>query len=181
MADARSLGFEASCSPDVGALLRVLAATTRQGKILELGTGVGVSTTWILDGMSPDARLMSIEAEADLSAVAQAHLGDDSRVEFVVGDGAGFLEVREDELFETVDLIFADTWPGKFTHLGLALKMLSPGGVYLIDDLLPQSNWPEGHAPKVEALVDELASREELVLTQLNRATGVIIATHSPY
>jgi predicted O-methyltransferase YrrM len=42
------------------------------------------------------------------------------------------------------DLIYADAWPGKFTDLDQALALLRIGGIYFIDDLLPQSNWPEG-------------------------------------
>jgi len=29
--------------------------------------------------------------------------------------------------------------------------MLSIGGIYIIDDLLPQDNWPEGHEEKLTA------------------------------
>ena len=36
------------------------------------------------------------------------------------------------------DLIYADAWPGKFTHLDRALSLLTRGGIYFIDDLLPQ-------------------------------------------
>jgi hypothetical protein len=31
--------------------------------------------------------------------------------------------------------------------------MLKPGGLYVIDDMLPQPNWPEGHAAKAEVLI----------------------------
>jgi hypothetical protein len=39
---------------------------------------------------------------------------------------------------QSFDLIFADSWPGKFSALELALGMVKPSGFYLIDDLLPQ-------------------------------------------
>ena len=57
------------------------------------------------------------------------------------------------------DLIYADAWPGKFTHLDLALSLLTPGGIYFIDDLLPQTSWPEGHAAKVPPLIAYLSDR----------------------
>ncbi|MBZ5557268.1 MAG: hypothetical protein LAO77_08355 [Acidobacteriia bacterium] len=34
-------------------------------------------------------------------------------------------------------------------------------GALLVDDLLPQSNWPEGHAPKVPALISNLERRSD--------------------
>jgi len=61
------------------------------------------------------------------------------------------------------DLIYADAWPGKFTHLDRALSLLNRGGIYFIDDLLPQPNWPEGHAPRVPALIEDLERRSGFV------------------
>jgi hypothetical protein len=53
--------------------------------------------------------------------------------------------------------------------------LLRPGGFYLIDDLLPQSNWPEGHAPKVPALVDDLERRREFSTVRLAWASGLML------
>ena len=54
--------------------------------------------------------------------------------------------------------------------------MLNKGGLYIIDDMLPQPNWPEGHDLKAIALVKELEERSDLVLTKQVWATGIIIA-----
>jgi hypothetical protein len=45
--------------------------------------------------------------------------------------------------------------------------LLRAGGFYVIDDLLPQSNWPDGHAPKVPALVDDIERRDEFSTVQI--------------
>jgi predicted O-methyltransferase YrrM len=37
-------------------------------------------------------------------------------------------------------LIFADAWPGKYSDLEKALKLVKPGGFYIIDDMLTQPN-----------------------------------------
>jgi len=55
----------------------------------------------------------------------------------------------------------------------LALK---PGGLHVIDDMLPQPTWPEGHAPKVERLIAELESRGDLILVKMNWASGITVA-----
>ena len=47
--------------------------------------------------------------------------------------------------------------------------------LYLIDDLLPQDNWPEGHAPKVPALVDDLERRREFATVRLAWASGLML------
>jgi hypothetical protein len=47
--------------------------------------------------------------------------------------------------------------------------------MYVIDDLLPQPNWPEGHAPKVPALIDNLEQRDEFSTVKLAWASGVML------
>ncbi len=58
---ANELNFKMSCDIETGQLLRVLASSKREGIFLELGTGAGASTTWILDGMDMSSRLISVE------------------------------------------------------------------------------------------------------------------------
>jgi Lipocalin-like domain len=76
-------------------------------------------------------------------------------------------------------LIYADAWPGKFSHLDEALALLRPGGMYVIDDLLPQANWPEGHAPKVPALIERLERRNDFVTVKLAWASGLMIVVRT--
>ena len=71
--------------------------------------------------------------------------------------------------------IFADTWPGKYQLLNEALDMLKPGGIYIIDDMLQQPNWPSGHAEKVTNLLAELDQREDVTLTKMGWASGIVL------
>ncbi len=177
--DATSLsGFTMASERKTGSLLRSLAATKPDGEFLELGTGTGLSTCWILDGMDSNSRLTSVDNDEAVLAIAQKHLGADPRVEFICADGADFLTTVSGQRF---DFIFADTWPGKFTHLDETLRLLAPGGLYIVDDLLPQPNWPEGHAPKIPMLIAELEKRQDLVTTQLKWSTGLVVATRRAY
>jgi predicted O-methyltransferase YrrM len=104
--------------------------------------------------------------------IARRHLGHDARVTFHIADGAAFLEQTRPQQF---DFIYADAWPGKFSHLEVALSLLRVGGIYLVDDLLPQPNWPEGHAPKVSLLIEQLDHRRGFVATKLAWASGLMI------
>ena len=54
--------------------------------------------------------------------------------------------------------------------------MLKTGGFYIIDDMLPQPNWPEGHSERVEAFTNYLESRKDVIATKLDWSTGIIIA-----
>jgi len=169
-----SIGFAMISESRTGALLRTLAASKPGGALLELGTGTGASTAWILDGMDSTATLLTVDGEAKFVEIARRHLAHDSRVTFRVGDGASFLRELSGRQF---DLIFADTWPGKFDHLEDALALIRPGGLYVIDDLLPQPNWPDDHAPKVAALIDQLERDRRFALCKLCWSSGIIIAT----
>lgn len=170
--DTERIGFTMASERQTGGLLRVLAATKPGGCFLELGTGTGVGASWLLAGMDGDSRLESVESDPQALEIARRHLGSDPRVTFHAIDGAAFLERSRPGRF---DLVFADTWPGKFTHLDLALGQLRAGGLFLIDDLLPQPNWPDGHAAKVSALIEDLERREGFLATKLSWASGLMI------
>ena len=165
----QELQFTMNSDVQTGTLLRTLAATKPGGRILELGTGCGLGTTWLLDGMGAQATLISVDNDERFQRVARSILGHDTRVSFDLEDGAAFLSRRE----QPFDLIYADAWPGKFSHLDEALALLGLGGMYLIDDLLPQPNWPAGHGPNVEALVQRLSTLDGFEWTWLDWSTGV--------
>jgi len=61
LAETREIGFQGWCWPPVGALLRLMAALKPGGRLLEIGTGTGVGTCWLLDGMDASARLLTID------------------------------------------------------------------------------------------------------------------------
>jgi len=168
----RAIGFAMACEAKTGMMLRALAASKPGGRLLELGTGTGVGTAWLLAGMDADARLDSVDNESSAQDIARRHLGDDRRVTFHLGEGAEFLARQPPRSF---DLVYADAWPGKFTHLERGLALVNTGGIYFVDDLLPQSNWPDGHAPKVHALIEDLESRRGFVALKMAWASGLMM------
>jgi predicted O-methyltransferase YrrM len=170
--DTETSGFTMVSEPKVGALLSALAASKPGGRLLELGTGTGHGTAWLLAGMDRSTRLDTVDTDPGVVAIARRHLEADPRVTFHVLDGADFIQRSPRGHY---DLIYADAWPGKFSHLDEALALLRPGGMYVIDDLLPQPNWPDGHAPKVPALIDDLERRAEFISVKLAWASGLMV------
>jgi predicted O-methyltransferase YrrM len=169
--DADAQGFTMASDPHTGALLAVLAASKPSGRFLELGTGTGLGAAWLLAGMDASSHLDSVDTDPRVVDVARRHLGSDPRLTLHVMDGADFITGSTSGSW---DFIYADAWPGKFTHLPQALALLRVGGMYFIDDLLPQPNWPQGHALKVEVLMDALA-RPDFITVQLDWASGLMI------
>ena len=167
-----ALGFDMPSEPDTGALLRLLAASKPGGRMLELGTGTGLATAWLLDGLDVSAKLISVDVDPVVQDVAREALKDD-RLRFVLADGLDYLLAQPPGSF---DLIFADAWPGKYEALDQALALLKRGGLYVIDDMLPQQNWPDGHQARVDRLMRDLEARPDLTMLTLGWASGLIIA-----
>ena len=67
----KNAGFKLASEPQTGSLLRTLAASKPSGKFLEIGTGTGIGTAWLLAGMDQDSSLISVENDKKFIEVAQ--------------------------------------------------------------------------------------------------------------
>ena len=167
-----ALGFDMSSEPLTDSLLKTLSASKPGGSFLELGSGAVLSTSWILSGMDQASSLVTVDYEQDLLDILKRHLGQDQRLEVVCQDGDDFIASLEGRQF---DFIFADTWSGKYRLLDETLAMVKKGGFYIIDDMLPQDNWPEGHEEKDKDLIVYLEGHPDFRVTQLFWASGLMI------
>ena len=167
------LHFNMASDLYTGSLLKTLAASRSSGRLLELGTGTGLATAWIAAGMDADSSLVTVENNELLIEVARRNINND-RVEFVLEDGYEWIKNYSGEKF---DFIFADAMPGKYDLFDETISILKSGGLYIIDDMLPQPNWPVGHDEKAGSFIRRLEQRSDLLITKLNWSTGIIIVT----
>lgn len=172
-ADTEEAGFSLFSDYKLGGLLRVLAASKPGGRLLEIGTGTGLATAWLLDGMNADARLTSIEANGRWSAIAARHLRSDARLTLLDADAFSWFGGQPAASY---DLVFADAMPGKFDGFDALWRLVKPGGIYVIDDLLPQPNWPAGQQARVEEVLANLDARTDARVARLNWASDIAIA-----
>lgn len=170
----KSIRFTMPSDLQTGALLQTLVSSKPKANVLEIGTGTGLATAWLLAGMDADSSLLSIDNEQLYQSIADNILGDDKRLKLLCTDAGHWLDENKDDKF---DLIFADAWPGKYANLDAALNSLAAGGMYVIDDMMPQPNWPAGHEDNVVKLVADLESRTDLQLVKMAWSTGILIAT----
>jgi len=168
------INFSMPSDLQTGSLLRTLVASKPKGNFLELGTGTGLSLAWIIEAMDENSKVISIDTSETYLAIARKFFAEDDRVTIICEDGNAWIKNNQHHKF---DLIFADAWPGKYEALEETLALVKPGGFYIIDDMLPQPNWPAGHDENVERLVAELESRNDIQLTKLNWSTGIVIVT----
>ncbi|MGK5532494.1 O-methyltransferase [Streptomyces sp. URMC 129] len=171
------VGFDMSCTEETGRLLRFLASTKPGGRVLEIGTGAGVGAAWLLDGLDGASTLLTIEQDEKVLALARKHLAGDPRVTFRHADAGQVLREGGAGPF---DLIFSDAVPGKYELVDEALALLAPGGVYVIDDMLPQDDWPEDHYPLAAGMVDRMAAlcaSGRVTPVGLHWSTGLVLLT----
>ena len=171
MLEGRPIGYRGPATtiiPEDGALLRMLAATHRGARIGEIGTGAGVSTAWLLSGMSDDSFLLTCDIEVALVTGVQEFFKEYPNVKAQAGDWQ--------QLFlsgEPFDLLFFDATPRIFlqhrSNWDDAIKLIKVGGQIVMDDLAPVDLWPSEWAGTTD-------HKREFVLFN-SRIAGVEVRT----
>jgi predicted O-methyltransferase YrrM len=167
-------GFVCSCEAEVGRLLAVLAAAVPpNGRILELGTGVGVGLAWLVHGLGDrtDVEVITVELDDETQETAASALWP-SFVRFELGDGAELAGK-----LGQFDLIFADAPGGKFSKLQRTIAALRRGGVLVVDDMDLGRHHERGLCAALAVVRERLVSHPNLVAAELNAASGIVLAT----
>lgn len=142
-AQSLELGVE-PVSAATGAQLAVVAAAIAAETIIEIGTGIGVSGLWLLQG-APDALLTSIDSEADHHEAARRHFTDAghpaARVRLITGRAADVLPRMNEHSYDLV-LIDADA-PSITEYLEHALRLVRAGGTVLVPHALWRDTVPD--------------------------------------
>lgn len=121
-------GFAHSCSDPTGQLLRVLARRCERAG--EIGTGCGVGSAWIVSGLAPGGSLATIERDDGLVRQVRRLFADVTAVRVRAGDWRQLLDEPP------FDLLFADAADAE-EHVDDVLTAVAPGGLVVLDDLVP--------------------------------------------
>lgn len=176
---ATAAGFTQQGAVEVARFIGALTRLASPRRALELGTGMGLTTYHILSNLPPDGVLDSVESDQALIEVARQIVGGDKRLRMHNRLGEDFIGEALDA--DGYDLIFADTWPGKYILLDEVLRMVKPGGMYVIDDMKRSDGWPDGHEQKARILLAHLQSLKGWSFSYYTFGTGVGIGQkHSP-
>ncbi len=161
LARARARAEEVGVAPvgaGVGAALRFVAAALRAHKVVEIGTGTGVSGLWLLRGMAPDGILTTIDREGEHLRLAREAFTEEgiphTRLRLIPGRALEVLPRLKDGDY---DVVHCDgdkrEYPEYFEH---SLRLLRPGGVVAFDNAL----WHDRVADPAQRDPETVAIRE---------------------
>ncbi len=165
--------FQFACTVEVGRLLAALSASVPEGgRILEIGTGVGVGLSWLVHGLGGrhDVEVVTVELDREVQGTARSSPWP-PWVRFELGDGAEVVG-RLGEF----DLIFPDAPGGKILKLGQTVAALRPGGILVVDDMDLTRHDDEDLRTALTVVRQRLVEDVELVCAELDFSSGVIVA-----
>ena len=173
----------AAVEPSTGATLRLLAAVAGARTVVEVGTGAGVSSLWLLRGMRPDGVLTSIDSDGEYQRLARRSLTEagvpSGRARLITGRALEVLPRLSDRSY---DLVFLDAARSENDeYLDAALRLLRPGGVVAFAGALAGGRVSDASSRDAEAVaLRELSRRvrEEarLVPALLPVGGGLLVA-----
>jgi predicted O-methyltransferase YrrM len=151
------LGFERSCTEEVGRLLHVLASSRGRDRVAEIGTGTGVGAAWIVSALPPQTPFFTAELDAARATAAAELFAGDPNVHVLAGDWRELLPPHA-----PFDLVFFDAAKQARPQEDgeLVVGLLAPGGIAVLDDLTPGREGPD-------PVRDFWLNRTELVAVEL--------------
>jgi len=158
---AAQTGFEQSCIPEVGRLLRLLAAQVSAGIVGEIGTGCGVGAAWIASALNENVRFVTVELDKDRADAAARLFAGVPGVTALHGD---WHVLKEHGPFK---LLFADGGRAKEQDAEAVVEMIEIGGLVILDDMTPEDQWPEEWRGKTDPVRDFWLNDPRLVATEL--------------
>lgn len=141
-----------------GMTLRFLAAALHARKVVEIGTGTGVSGLWLLRGMSPDGVLTTIDIEGEHQRLAKEAFSEEgiphTRLRLIPGRALEVLPRLKDGDY---DLVVCDGDKREYAdYLEHGLRLLRTGGVVVFDNAL----WHDRVADPAQRDPETVAIRE---------------------
>jgi predicted O-methyltransferase YrrM len=128
-------------SEEDGKFLRVLIASTRAKRVLEIGAASGYSAIWMGLGLrETGGTLVTIEYDATRAREAAENIrraGLQNVVQVIPGDAFRVIPT----VAGTFDLVFLDAWkPDYKKFFDLVFPRVTPGGIFLAHNVINKKN-----------------------------------------
>ena len=185
---ARARGVELGTkdtTPGSGAFLRYLAFTLKAQSVVEVGTGSGVGSLWLLDGMLESGTLTSIDDEMEHTQIAKLAFADaditQGRYRLITNTVVDVISKLTDRAY---DLVVLRHNPEDLSFvISEAHRVLRSGGALVIDNYYGGSKVSDAtqRDPKTVALRDAgkiiKNDSEHWVSSLIPIGDGLLVAT----
>src|SRR6266566_960824 len=163
-----------------GSFLHILARSIRAERILELGTAIGYSGTWLARALPEDGELVTVEYNPDTAAIARKNLektGVASKVKVLVGNAQEIVK----DLKGPFDFIFNDIDKAGYPAvLEPCIERVRVGGLLVTDNVLWRGEVARKDRSKetqaIRTYNERLAKDPRMVATIVPLRDGVSIA-----
>ncbi|WP_028050946.1 O-methyltransferase [Cellulomonas sp. URHD0024] len=183
---ARERAGQLGCTPVLpgsGAALTVLAAAVSARAVVEIGTGAGVGSLYLLRGMPADGVLTTIDLELEHQRAAKEAFAEEgvkpTRTRTIPGRAIDVLPRLTDGAY---DLVFVDADKESYPqYVEQAVRMLRPGGVLAVDNALWHDRVADpARRDETTTIIREVGrvvrSDDRLVSTLLPSGDGLLVA-----
>ncbi|CAB4334909.1 MAG: methyltransferase [Actinobacteria bacterium] len=184
-ATARVRAAEVGCpvvSNGVGSALRMLATAVQASAVVEIGTGAGISALWLLEGMTTDGVLTSIDSEAEHQLIARDTLAESdfqaSRVRLINGKVDEVLSRLSESAYDIV--LISGRVMELESQIHSAMTLLRSGGLLLIDralwhDRVADPSARDDETVAMRSALSLLAASENWVCSLLPVGAGLLV------
>lgn len=159
-----------------GKFLQTMMKACNANRVLELGTFVGYSAIWMAKALPENGKLISIEVDQKISAVAQQNIENaelSKKIQLKVGSALDILPKYITNNEEPFDMIFIDAdKPPYKEYFQYALQLSRPGTIIILDNVIRNGK-----------VLDEITSDERVVgvkrlnlyLSECKEVTSIIL------
>lgn len=173
-------------APEQGQFMALLAELTGAQKMLEVGTFTGYSALACALAMPPDAQIIACDVSEEWTRIARQYwqeAGVSEKITLKIGPAAHTLKTLLDEgQANTFDLMFIDADKNGYdTYYEYGLKLVRPGGLILIDNVLwggdvADPSVQDEDTKAIRALNQKLAADNRIGLSMLPVGDGLTLA-----
>ncbi|WP_062387432.1 O-methyltransferase [Demequina iriomotensis] len=184
--EARDVADELGCVPvlpGASRAIEVLAKAMRATTAVEIGTGAGVSLTYLLRGMAPGGVVTTIDVEPEHHKAARRTLAAagfaPERARMITGRALDVLPRLTDGGY---DIVLIDARKSEYpAYLEHAMRLLRSGGLLLIDNALWHGRVPDPaqrdkDTTAVRETLKAVREDERLTVALLDAGDGLLTA-----
>ncbi|HTF21972.1 MAG TPA: O-methyltransferase [Chryseolinea sp.] len=141
-----------------GRLLSMISHMVRPTVVLEIGTFTGYSALCLAEGLAPEGKLITLDANEELESRVRGYFdeaGLTTRIDYRIGKAALVIPTID----ETFDLVFIDADKASYgKYFDLVIDKLRAGGIILVDNVLRKGK-----------VVAEQKERDGMVMDAFNK------------